>query len=66
LERIDSRAAFSAAVVENLRHARQFPDLANSTWYFPSVVAAANDHHLTRDADGAIGWKSILSHIPSV
>ncbi|MCL2588701.1 MAG: S-layer homology domain-containing protein, partial [Oscillospiraceae bacterium] len=60
LGRIDSRAALYAADVENLAHARRFPDVATTTWYFPSVVAAANDHRLTRDDDGAIDWKEII------
>ena len=60
LGRIDSRSALNAADVENLHHARPFVDVASGAWYFPSVLAAANDHHLTRDDDGAVDWKYIV------
>ena len=59
LGRIDSRAALYAADVEHLNRARVFPDVSETAWYFPSVVAAANDHRLTRDDDGIIDWKYI-------
>jgi len=60
LGRIDSRAALDAADVENQSYARSFPDVATTAWYFPSVMAAANDHRLTRDAEDAIDWKYII------
>ncbi|MCL2588413.1 MAG: InlB B-repeat-containing protein [Oscillospiraceae bacterium] len=60
LGRLDSRTAFYAADVVYLSYARSFPDVASTTWYFPSVLAAANDHRLTRDSDGAIDWKAIV------
>lgn len=60
LGRMDSREAFEAAEVIGLENMRPFPDLRIAAWYFPSVLAAANDHYVTRDADGAINWK----HIP--
>ena len=59
LGRIDSRAAFDAAEVVNLENAREFPDVSETAWYFPSVVAAANDHRLTVEG-GAVVWKDIL------
>ena len=60
LGRIDSRMALNAVYVENIYHVRQFPDVAASAWYFASVMAAANDHYLTRDSAGAIDWKMIV------
>jgi len=60
LGRLDSRSAFYAADVVYLNYARPFPDVRSTTWYFPSVLAAANDHRLTRDSDGAIDWKAIV------
>ena len=61
LERIDSREAFAAIEeVVDLDNQRPFPDLRATAWYFPSVLAAANDHYLTRDEDGVIDWKQIL------
>jgi len=50
-----------ATIVENINDARQFPDVVAATWYFPSVIAATNDHYLTRDSIGAIDWKSIVA-----
>ncbi|MCL2828924.1 MAG: hypothetical protein FWD99_09355, partial [Oscillospiraceae bacterium] len=61
LGRIASEAAFAALDdVENLSYARDFPDVAETDWFFPSVIAAANDHRLTRDDYGAIDWKYII------
>jgi len=60
LGRLDSRSAFYAADVVYLNYARPFPDVRGTTWYFPSVLAAANDHRLTRDSNGAIDWKAIV------
>ena len=56
LGRIDSVEALRAITVANLPDARRFPDVSESTWYFPSVLGAANDHRLTRDANGTINW----------
>jgi len=60
LGRVDSWEALEAAEVENKPHAFQFPDVSETAWYFPSILAAANDHRLTRDDDGAIDWKYII------
>ena len=60
LGRIDSRAAWDAAEIENPEAARNFSDVGSGAWYFPSVVAAANDHNLRRDAEGTITWKQIV------
>ncbi|MCL2843317.1 MAG: S-layer homology domain-containing protein, partial [Oscillospiraceae bacterium] len=61
LGRVDSREAFVGlgAAIENLENARDFPDIREAAWYFPSVLGAANDHYLTRDDDGVIDWKYI-------
>ena len=61
LGRIDSRAALNAADTPNLVLARNFNDVAATAWYFPSVVGAANDHRLTRDANGSIDWKYLIA-----
>jgi len=61
LGRIDSRAAWNAAEIENLQAVRDFPDVAEDEWYFPAVVAAANDHYLTRAGSGVIDWKRIAN-----
>ena len=60
LGRVDSQPALQAANVDNINQARQFPDVRAAAWYFPSVVAAANDHYLTRDVDGAVDWMMIV------
>jgi len=60
LGRIDSHEALGLADVEGLAYMRSFPDVADTAWYFPSVLAAANDHYLTRDEDGAIDWKRLV------
>ena len=54
LERIDSNAALEAAEVENLDASRRFPDVAETAWYFASVLAATNPHRVTYDDDGEI------------
>lgn len=59
LGRIDSRSALNIAQTPNLHFARNFGDVADTAWYFPSVVAAANDHYLTRSG-GTIDWKYIV------
>lgn len=59
LGRLDSRSAFDAAEVLYLENAHEFPDVDATAWYFPSVLAAANAHRLTRDSDGAIARKVI-------
>ncbi|MCL2408929.1 MAG: S-layer homology domain-containing protein [Oscillospiraceae bacterium] len=61
LERIYGHPAFAAADVVNLPYAILFPDVTDSAWYFPAVVAATNDHYLTRTDAGQIDWKYILS-----
>ena len=60
LGRIDGREAWGEAYVASLYNIRHFPDMRTAAWYFPSVVAAANDHFLTRDDAGTIDWKQIL------
>jgi len=60
LGRIDSWDALDAAEVVNRQHAFRFPDVAATAWYYPSILAAANDHRLTRDDDDAIDWKYII------
>jgi len=60
LGRIDSQAAMQAASVENITLARRFPDVRETAWYYPSVVAATNDHYLTRDGTGAVDWMKIV------
>lgn len=58
LGRLDSRDTYDAVDVER-DNARVFPDVNAGAepmrWYFPSVLAAANDHYLTRN-DGNIDW----------
>ncbi|MCL2842865.1 MAG: CotH kinase family protein [Oscillospiraceae bacterium] len=62
LGRLDSREAYRATDVER-DNARAFPDVPVDRdpiqWYFPSVLAAANDHYLTRDDYGTIDWKFV-------
>jgi len=60
LGRIDSRDALAAlGGVVQINHARSFPDVSESAWYFASVLAATNDHYLTRVADGTVNWMKI-------
>ena len=63
LGRMDSRALFYTVyengMLEHLGHARPFSDVNAASWYFPSVLAATNDHYLTRDGDEMIHWKFI-------
>ena len=66
LGRIDSGAALAAADTPNLALAHDFYDVSTGAWYYASVIAAANDHRLTRDDDGAIDWKYIVRVVPSV
>ena len=58
LGRIDYQGLLD--VIINLEDAREFADVSPTAWYFASVVAAANDHRLTRDADDNIDWKEII------
>lgn len=62
LGRLDSREAYEAAKVER-DNARVFPDIPMDRdpiqWYLPSVLAATNDHYLTRDESGTIDWKFV-------
>jgi len=63
LGRIDSWDALNAAEVVNRQHAFRFPDVAATAWYYPSILAAANDHRLTRDDDDAIDWKYFIRQV---
>ena len=60
LGRVDSRSTLEAVPeVEGLDNAQAFPDVAEHNWFFAPVLAAANDHDLTKDAEGNINWKYI-------
>ncbi|MCL2366335.1 MAG: S-layer homology domain-containing protein [Oscillospiraceae bacterium] len=61
LGRLDSRIALDNADVVNLNLARQFPDVYEHAWYFPSVLGATNTHRLYRDESAVIAWKEIAS-----
>lgn len=58
--RVDSNEALEVANVANPEAIRDFPDVAEDSWYFASVVGATNDHRVRRDDDGAIISKVIL------
>ncbi|MCL2842213.1 MAG: S-layer homology domain-containing protein [Oscillospiraceae bacterium] len=61
LGRIDGRDALAAVIeIGNLEDAQSFPDVAAGPWYYPSVLAATNNHRVTRCDDGAINWKNII------
>ena len=60
LGRVDSNAALAAANLQNPGYAREFPDVADTAWYFASVLAAANDHRNRLCDDDGITWKEIL------
>jgi len=56
LGRFDSLTAWDAAEHENAIVVT-FPDMVRPRrWYYPAVVAATNDHYLTRGEDGRIDW----------
>jgi len=59
LGRIDSWDAFEGVELQNPEAIRDFPDV-EERWYFPSVVAASNDHRMRRDGTGDVIWKQIL------
>jgi len=59
LKRIDSRIALDAANVGNIDNISLFPDVEDAAWYFPSIIAATNDHYLTRCSEGAVDWMLI-------
>ena len=58
LGRMDSLLVRAAALeddaLEQEYRAREFPDVEDGAWYSASVLAAANDHYLTRHDDGDI------------
>jgi hypothetical protein len=60
LGRIDSQAALSAANLQNPEAIRSFPDVTEGRWYFASVIAATNNHRLTRNDAEAIIQMEIL------
>ena len=61
LARVDSVAAWNAiSEVEGEADITYFPDLRTAAWYWPVVVAATNDHLVTRNEVGGINWKQIL------
>jgi len=61
LGRIDSWSALREIDLRNPDAIRDFPDVGESGWYVPSVIAAANDHRLGRGGAGGAGWKEILA-----
>lgn len=60
LGRVDSNSLWDNINLVNLENARNFPDVADNAWYFPSVVSASNKHFLERNADGIITEIEIL------
>jgi len=60
LNRVDSWAAFEAIYLRNPCAIRDFPDKSDTGWYFPAVLAAANDHRLGQGGPIAGTWKEIL------
>ena len=56
LNRIGNREVWNVTRIENFYNAHLFPDVETTSWYFPSVVTASNNHRLTRDDDGNINW----------
>ena len=54
LGRVDSWYALAALYLRNPYAVRDFPDMTDTGWYFPSVLAAANDHRVGH------GWKEIV------
>ena len=65
LGRVDSQTAWNAVEVENPEEMRTFPDVNPNYWYFGAVVAATNDHVLTRDEDDNIEWKEFIVRTPA-
>jgi len=61
LKRIDSQIALDAADVGNIGNIRCFPDIGETAWYFPSIIAATNDHYLTRSSAGTVDWILFLN-----
>lgn len=59
LSRVDSGPALTRANLQNPSDARSFPDVASGAWYFASVLAASNDHMLSRNVVGVIDWMEI-------
>ncbi|MCL2567832.1 MAG: BspA family leucine-rich repeat surface protein [Oscillospiraceae bacterium] len=60
LDRIDSRIALAELYLRNPQVIRDFPDVSEPGWYFPSTLAAANNHRLGRGVAGAVVWKEIV------
>jgi hypothetical protein len=60
LGRVDSNAALAAANLQNPYAVREFPDVAETAWYFASVLGAANDHRNRLCNDDEILRKYIL------
>ena len=60
LNRVDSWSALEAIYLRNPYAVRDFPDVGDDGWYFPSVLAAANDHRLGRTEADDVTWKEIL------
>ena len=61
LGRVACRETLAAADIENQGSANQFPDVAETAWYFPAVLGAGNDHSLIRNGTtGAVNWMRIV------
>ena len=60
LRRIDGREMLAGVYLANGYAVRNFPDVQETSWYFPSVVAASSDHRIRRNEYGEIIWKEIL------
>jgi len=59
LNRVDGWPAFRVIYLRNPSAVRYFPDVGDG-WYFPSIVAATNNHHLGRSVLGYIIWMEIF------
>jgi len=60
--RVDSWTALEAVDLRNPADIRELPDVSRRGWYFPYVLAVANDHRLGRTEGGAVVWIEILPY----